>query len=472
MRSVQTPTRAGTRLSAADLNAIGTSIQGTVLTPESPGYDEARTLWNAMIDRRPAAIAQCANADDVARAVRFAADRNLLVAIKGGGHNIAGNASCDGGLMIDLSRMKAVRVGPLARTVKVEPGATLGDVDRETQRFALATPLGINSTTGVAGLTLGGGFGWLSRGFGLTIDNLVSADVVLADGSQLTASESENPDLFWAIRGGGGNFGVVTSFEFRLHDVGPQVFAGLVVHPLVAAADVLRFHREYMKQTPDQFTCWFVMRQAPPLPTVPAEYHGKEILALAMCYPGSLEEGERLARPLREFSRPVADMVGPQPYTEWQKVLDPLLAPGMRNYWKSNEFVEVTDDLIEVLIDAAMRLPDPQCEIAFGQVGRATSRVAADATAFGRRDAQYIMNVHGRWADAAKDEECIAWARELFRATAPFATGSAYVNFMTEEEQDRVKAAYGSNYPRLAALKKQYDPNNLFRMNQNIKPAA
>ncbi len=465
-------TRAGAFLSAADLSALETGVKGKILTSDSAGYDAARTLWNAMIDRRPAAILQCETPADVAAAVRFAAVRDLLVAVRGGGHNIAGNAACDGGLMIDLSRMKAVQVNASNRTARVQAGATLADVDAETQKAGLATPLGINSTTGVAGLTLGGGFGWLSRRLGLTIDNLLSVDIVTADGAQLVASESENSDLFWAIRGGGGNFGIVTSFEFRLHEIGPQVLAGLVIHPLVAARDVLAFHREYMKKMPDEFVCWFVMRQAPPLPTVPAEFHGKEILALALCYSGAVNDGERLAKPLREFGRPVADMVGVVPYAEWQKVLDPLLAPGMRNYWKSNEFVEVTDGLVEVLMDYAMRLPDPQSEIACAQLGRAVGRVPADRTAYGHRDAQYVMNVHGRWADPAKDEACIAWARDLLRATTPFATGSVYVNFMTEDDQDRVKAAYGGNYARLAALKQRYDPTNLFRMNQNIQPAG
>jgi FAD/FMN-containing dehydrogenase len=472
MRSVQTPTRGDTTLSASDLNSLAATVQGNVLTPGSPTYDTARTLWNAMIDRRPAAIVQCATVDDVARAVRFGAERQLLIAVRGGGHNIAGLASCDNGLVIDLSPMRAVHVDQGARTVRVGAGATLGDVDRETQRFGLATPLGINSTTGVAGLTLGGGFGWLSRRLGLTIDNLVSADVVLANGSRVTASESEHPDLFWAIRGGGGNFGIVTSFEFRVHAVGPQVLAGLIVHPLVAARDVLGFYREYAKQMPDELACWLVMRLAPPLPAVPVEFHGKEILALAVCYSGEFAEGERLAKPLREFGRPVADMVGPQEFAMWQMLLDPMLTPGMRNYWKSNEFTELPDGLIDVLVDHAMRLPDPQCEIAMAQLGGAVGRVPADRTAYGHRDAQFVMNVHGRWADAAKDKACIAWARDLFRASAPYATGSVYVNFLAEDERERVKAAYGSNYPRLAALKNRYDADNLFRMNHNIEPAV
>ncbi len=472
MASIQTPTPTQrTTVPAADLNALATRIQGTVLTPDSPTYDAARTLWNAMIDRRPAVIVQCAAPEDVVQAVRFGAERNLLVAIRGGGHNIAGNACCDDGLMIDMSPMKRVVVDESNRTARVEAGATLGVVDAETQRYGLATPLGINSTTGVAGLTLGGGFGWLSRRYGLTIDNLQSADVVTADGTRVTASESSNPDLFWAIRGGGGNFGVVTSFTFRLHQVGPQVVAGLVVHPLGSAREVLAFHQGYMKMMPDEFTCWFVMRQAPPLPTIPAEYHGKEILVLAPCYCGTVADGERLTKPLREFGRPVADMVAPVPYAQWQTALDPLLTPGMRNYWKSNEFVGISDGLADVLVDAAMRLPDPQTEIACAQLGRAVTAVPADATAYGHRDGEYVMNIHGRWADPAKDDACRQWARDLAAATAPFATGSVYVNFLTDDE-NRVKAAYGSNYARLAAVKQQYDPTNLFRMNHNILPAG
>jgi len=404
--------------------------------------------------------------------VRLAAAHGLLVSVRGGGHNIAGNAVCDGGLMIDLSAMNAVQVDAATRTARVGPGATLGDLDRATQAHALATPTGINSTTGIAGLTLGGGFGWLSRSLGLTIDNLMSADVVIADGALVRASAAEHPDLFWGIRGGGGNFGVVTSFEFRLHPVGPEVLSGLVVHPLDAAGGVLRFYREFLKTTPDEFVCWFVLRKAPPLPFLPSEWHGREVLVLAMCYSGSLADGERIARPLRSFGRPIADVVAPHPFTAWQAVLDPLLTPGMRNYWKSHDFLELSDGLIDVLTDHARRLPDPQTEIAFAQLGGAVSRVSAAATAYTHRDAQFVLNVHGRWADPAKDAACVAWARQLFQATTPFATGGAYVNFLTQEEQGRVPAAYGSNYARLVALKQQYDPGNLFRVNQNIGPEA
>jgi FAD/FMN-containing dehydrogenase len=463
---------AGSKLDETTLAAFKAGLRGALTHPQSAEYDSARTIWNAMIDRRPALIARCAGVADVMRAVDFARQNNLVLAVRGGGHNIAGNALCDGGLVIDLSAMKSVRVDPAARTARVEAGATLGEFDAEAQAFGLATPLGINSTTGVAGLTLGGGFGWLSRKLGLSIDNLLSADVVTAAGKLVQASERENPDLFWAIRGGGGNFGVVTSFEFRLHPVGPNVLSGLVVHPLDAARDVLRFYRDFIETTPDEFVCWMVMRKAPPLPFLAPEWHGKEILALAMCYSGDLAEGERVAKPLRSFGKPLADVVGPTPYVAWQQVLDPLLAPGMRNYWKSHDFRGLDDGLIDVLIEHARHIPDPQTEIAFAQLGGAVSRVPQAATAYTHRDARFVMNVHGRWADPAGDADCIGWARELFRAATPFATGGAYVNFLTQDEQDRVGAAYGDNYQRLVAVKNKYDPSNLFSVNQNIRPTV
>jgi FAD/FMN-containing dehydrogenase len=459
-------------LDDAAVGRLRSSISGPLLMQGSPRYDAARTVWNAMIDRSPALIVQCASAADVSAAVRFASAHGLVIAVRGGGHNIAGNAVCDGGLMVDLSPMKAVRVDAARRTAWVEPGVTLGEFDAEAQKSALATPLGINSTTGVAGLTLGGGFGWLSRLLGLTIDNLLGAEVVLASGDKVRVSERENPDLFWAIRGGGGNFGVVTGFEFRLHAIGPEVLSGLVVHPLAAARDVLRFYRDFVTSAPEEFVCWFVMRQAPPLPFLAPEWHGREILALAVCYSGDLAEGERVCKPLRAYGSAIADVVGPHSYIGWQQVLDPLLTPGARNYWKSHNFCELSDGLIDVFIDAAGKIPDPQSEIAFAQLGGAVSRVAADATAYTNRDAQFVLNVHGRWADPARDAACVAWARDLFAAAAPFATGGAYVNFLTQEEGDRVPAAYGLNYGRLVQLKREYDPDNLFRTNQNIRPGA
>ena len=471
--TVRTVDGGQTTISLSALEQLRKAVTGHVLNAASPGYDEARTVWNGMIDRRPALVIRCHRADDVVRGVRFAREHRAMLAVRGGGHDIAGNAVCDAGLQIDLSPMKTVRIDRDTRTAHVGPGATLADFDTEAQRYGLATPLGINSTTGVAGLTLGGGFGWLSRSLGLTIDNLLEAEIVTAEGERVRASAVENPDLFWATRGGGGNFGVVTDFHFRLHPVGPTVLAGLIVHPLDAAGKVLRYYREFIATTPEEFVCWFVMRQAPPLPFLAQEWHGKEILALAVCYSGpSIAEGERIAKPLRSFGSPIADLVGPNPYTAWQTILDPLLTPGARNYWKSHDFREVSNGLIDTLVKYAGRIPDPQTEIAVAQLGGAVSRVPPAATAYTHRDGQFVMNVHGRWSDRAKDASCIAWARELFAAATPFATGGVYVNFLTQEEGDRVRAAYGSNYDRLVALKDRYDPTNLFQVNQNIRPAV
>ncbi len=459
-----------TALDSELIDDLAAHLPGRLLTATSPDYDRSRTVWNGMIDRHPGLIACCSNSADVAAVVRFARIHDLLISVRGGGHNIAGTAVCDGGLMLDLSSMATVEVDPRRRIARVGGGATLADFDRAAQAFGLATPLGINSTTGVAGLTLGGGFGWLSRRLGLTIDQLLSVDVVAADGTIIRANEREHPDLFWAIRGGGGNFGVVTCFEFRLHPIGPEVLAGLVIHPLASANEVLRFYRDFLPTTPEELSCWFVLRKAPPAPFVPTEWHGKEVLVLAFCWSGDLEGGPRTIAPLREFGTPLLDMVAPQPYIDWQCALDPLLSAGFRNYWKSHDFLELSDGLIDVLLQYAARLPDPNSEIAFAQLGGAVSRVAPDATAYTHRDAQFVLNVHGRWEDPANDAECVGWARSLFQAAAPFATGGAYVNFLTQEEGDRIRAVYGSNYDRLVQIKERYDPTNLFRSNQNIQP--
>jgi len=456
---------------ADGLERFRSSLHGPLLAPQSPGYDQARTIWNAMIDRRPALIVRCTDATDVVQAVRFAREHGMTLAVRGGGHNVAGTAVCDGGLMIDLSPMAQVQVDPDARTARVGGGALLSDFDREAQKHALAIPLGINSTTGVAGLTLGGGFGWLSRRYGLTIDSLLSADVVTAAGDVVRASESENPDLFWAIRGGGGNFGVVTSFEFRLHEVGPEVLSGLVIHPLDDAGGVIRFCRDFIRTAPEEMVCWIVLRKAPPAPFIPAEWHGREIVVLAMCYSGKdLDEGARIAAPLRGYGRPVVDVVAPQPYTAWQQALDPLLGPGARNYWKSRNATELSDGLIDTCIDFARTLPDPQTDIGLLLVGGAVSRVSPTATAYASRDAEWVLNIHGRWADHSGDDAGISWTRRLFDAAAPFASGGAYVNFMTLDEDERIRACYGENYDRLVAIKARWDPTNLFHGNQNIKP--
>lgn len=446
-------------------------FRGEVLLPADQGYDEARQIWNAMIDRKPAVIARCASPDDVVAAVRFASEQNLLVSIRGGGHNIAGNAVCDDGLMIDLSRMKRVQVDPDARRASVEPGCTLADFDAAAQACGLATPLGINSTTGVAGLTLGGGFGWLSRKYGMTVDNLLCADVVTADGRQIRASETENDDLFWGLRGGGGNFGVVTGFEFRLHPIGPDVLSGLIAFPFDQAKSVLTQFARFTETMPDELSVWLVARKAPPLPFLPADVHGKEIVVLALCYAGDPADGEKLIEPLRGFGTAHGEHIGVQPYVAWQQAFDPLLAPGARNYWKSHNFSQLSDGAIDAIIEYAGTLPSPHCEIFVGTIGGQTARVAPEAMAYSSRDALYVMNVHARWESAAEDERCIAWAREFFARSQPFASGGAYINFLTQDESDRIEFAYGATYQRLVEIKKKYDPTNLFRMNQNIEPA-
>jgi FAD/FMN-containing dehydrogenase len=377
---------------------------------------------------------------------------------------------CDGGIMISLARMKSVKVDPKAKRVWVEPGVTLGDLDNETQAYGLAVPVGINSTTGVGGLTLGGGFGWLSRKHGLTIDSLISVDVVTTAGDFVRASADENPDLFWGIRGGGGNFGIVTSFEFQLHPVGPEVMAGLIVHPFSDAGDVLRYYRDFAARAPDELSVWVVMRKAPPLPFLPEDVHGTEVVILAALYAGDMAEGEKALAPLRAFGNPIADVISPHPFTGFQAAFDPLLTPGVRNYWKSHDFLELSDDLLDTLIKYVGTLPDPQCEVFIAQMGGATNRIAPDATAYRHRDAEFIMNVHGRWENASDDDRCVGWCRELFDAATPYATGGVYVNFMTEEEEQRVAEAYGDSYQRLVDLKNKYDPNNMLRLNQNIRP--
>ncbi len=470
--SLMTLERDKAMVTGSSVEALAAGLQGSLLASGDAGYDEARTIWNAMIDRRPGLIVRCAAAADVAKAVRFARDNGLLLAVRGGGHNIAGNAVCDGGLMIDLSQMKSVRVDAAARKAVVQPGATLADVDRETQAVGLALPMGINSTTGIAGLTLGGGFGWITRKFGLTIDSLLAAEVVTAEGETVRASADENPDLFWGLRGGGGNFGVVTSFEFKLHKVGPEVLAGLVVHPFAEAEAVLKEYRQVVAGAPDELTCWVVMRQAPPLPFLPKEWHGKEVLILAMCYCGDPGDGERATAALRSIGKPIADVVGPNPFAGWQQAFDPLLTPGARNYWKSHDLTELSGAALGVLLSAVKALPGHECEVFLAHVGGQADRVAADATAFPQRNAHFVMNVHTRWQDAGDDAAFIGWARKLFDAMKPHAAGTAYVNFMPDDEGGRVEDAYGRNYKRLASIKKRYDPRNLFRMNQNVKPAA
>lgn len=452
------------------IEKLRSKVKRRIVLPGDPGYDEVRKIWNAMIDRRPAVIVQCAEADDVPHAISFARENGLEISIRGAGHNIAGNALCNDGLMIDFSNMKNVRVDAAKRCAYVEPGTTLADFDAAVQKYGLATPVGINSTTGISGLTLGGGFGWLTRKYGMTIDNLISADVITSAGKKIRASENENTDLFWAIRGGGGNFGVVTRYEFKLRPVGTEILAGLLVFPFKQARQVLTQYREFIESIPDDLSVWAVLRQAPPLPFLPDYVHGKEVVILAIFHAGDVNQGKNLIEPLRHFGDPLGEHIGTQPYTEWQKVFDPLLTPGARNYWKSHNLTVLHDGALDTMIEFAGKLPSPQCEIFIGLLAGAASRVSADSMAYANRNTKFVLNVHGRWDRAADDERCIAWAREFFKASAPCASGSVYVNFMTEEEVDRVAVAYGSNYDRLVQIKRKYDPENVFHLNQNIKP--
>ena len=460
-----------TNVQARKIEELKGGFRGEILLPNDGAYESTRKIWNAMIDKRPAVIARCATTSDVVCGVNFARDNGLLLAVRGGGHNIAGNAMCDDGIVIDLSQMKAASVDLDTHRVTIEGGATLADLDAATQAHGLATPVGINSTTGVAGLTLGGGFGWLSRKHGMTVDNFESAEVVTAAGEVVRASATEQPDLFWALRGGSGNFGVVTRFEFRLHPVGPDVLSGLIVYPISEAKSVLQQYRDFLAKAPDELSVWTVLRKAPPLPFLPEEVHGKGIVVLALLYVGDPKQGEPLIEPLRKFGASLGEHVGVQPYVAWQQAFDPLLTPGARNYWKSHNFSTLKDGLFDAVIEYIGKLPSPQCEIFFGAIGGATTRPTPDSTAYAHRDAKFVMNVHGRWEDPADDKRCIGWARDFFNASAPLASGGVYVNFLTADEVDRVRSAYGPNYDRLAQVKRKYDPDNLFRMNQNIEPA-
>lgn len=473
MRTVQVTTNTGEPgfLDEAAVAGFRASLKGEIVFSGDEGYDQARTIWNGMIDRRPAVIVRCGDADDVAHSVNLARYHDILLAVRGGGHNVAGNAVCGGGLVIDLSAMKAIEIDTARREARVEPGCLLGELDQATQAHGLATPGGIVSTTGVSGLTLGGGFGWLSRKFGLSVDNLISAEVVTADGEKLTASASENPDLFWGIRGGGGNFGVVTSFRFRLHEVGPQIYAGLIVQPFSEARDFMRFHRDFAAAAPDELSVWLVVRHAPPLPFLPASVHGQLVLVVAFLFLGDPAEGERLMKPVREFGTPLGAHVGIASFTGWQKGFDPLNTPGARNYWKSCNLNDLNDGAIDTMIEYAQQFPSPQCEIFIPHLAGAVSRVPADATAYGHRDTPFLVNVHTRWESPADDRRCVSWARALFDATRPYSAGSVYVNFISDEGAERVHDAYPqATWERLVDLKTQYDPNNLFRLNQNIKP--
>ncbi|MEN8141676.1 MAG: FAD-binding oxidoreductase [Thermodesulfobacteriota bacterium] len=446
-------------------------FRGKILLPETEGYDEARLIWNGMFHRRPAVIARCLGTSDVIKAVNFGRDQNLTISVKGGGHNSAGTAVCDDGLMIDLSLMRRVLVDKSKKTVRVDGGALLGDVDYETQLHGLAVSAGIVSHTGVGGLTLGGGFGWLSRKHGLSIDNLLAAEVVTADGRLLTASSEENPDLFWALRGGGGNFGIVTSFEYQCAEIGTKVYSGLIVKKFADARKYLQFYRDYVRNMPDEMTIWTVMRHAPPLPFLPPDLHGKMVVVIPFVWLGEEERGAELIKPLQEITESLGEQIGLTPWTSWQSLFDGLVAHGARNYWKSHHLRELSDECITEIVAYAGKLPTEECEVFIPHMEGVASRVAEKDTAFAHRKTPFLLNIHTRWQDVDDDERCLAWARAIHGATEAFAQG-VYVNFLSDEGESRVKAAYSQEvWDRLVALKSKYDPDNIFRMNQNIKPA-
>ncbi len=442
--------------------ALKSALRGALLTPAHSEYDGARKVFNAMIDKRPAAIARCTGAADVITCVNFAREHDLSVSVRGGGHGVAGKAVSEGGLMIDLSEMKGIRVDAARRTAHAQPGLRLGEFDRETQAFGLATTLGMISNTGIAGLTLGGGIGWLNGKHGLACDNLLSVDVVTADGRFLTASASENEDLFWGVRGGSGNFGIVTSFEYQLHTVGP-VLGGMVLHELSKAKDVLRFFDEFSQVCPDELSTCALCVTAP---------DGNRVIATAACYCGPLEEAERALKPLRTFGSPLADMIQPMKYAEMQSFFDAGLPPGQWHYWKSNFVRRLSQDAIETIMRHLATVPSPLTALFLQQMHGAASRVGQTETAFVHRRDQYDFIVPSIWTDPADSEKNIKWTRELWEAMQPFVEQTVYVNNLGEEGDERVRAAYGPNYDRLVSLKNKYDPTNFFRANQNIKPAS
>jgi FAD/FMN-containing dehydrogenase len=461
--TLELPVNPAAELDDAAIEGLRASLGGSVLRPGDAGYDEARTIFNAMIDRHPALIARCTTTGDVVKAVTFGREHGLIVSVRGGGHNVAGNAVCEGGLMIDLTPMKGIRVDAAAQTVRAQAGLTWREFDRETQAFGLATTGGAISSTGIAGLTLGGGFGWLGRSYGMACDNLISADVVLADGSVVTASADEHADLFWGIRGGGGNFGIVTSFEFRLHPVGP-ILGGLMLYPFARAKDVLRALRDFNQTTPDALSVFGGLLTSP---------EGDRLVGCIVCYNGPIEEGERLLRPLREQTSPMVDMVGPIRYEQMQTLLDEALPFGLQNYWKSEFLKGLPDAAIDTLVDHFAQAPSPLTQIIIEQFGGAYRRVASNENAFSHRDFDYNFVIISRWVDPADAEPNIQWARGLWNAIQPFAAGVVYVNYLEggEEGASRIRSAYAQNYDRLVSLKSTYDPMNFFRMNQNIQPA-
>ena len=458
-------------LPANDVEAFASRLRGDLLTPDSAGYDDARSIWNAMIDRRPALIARCANTADVVASVNFAREHGLLNSVRSGGHNIAGQAVCDDGLMIDLSQLNAVMVDPAAGIARAQAGCTLGDIDRETQAHSLAAVLGFVSTTGAAGVTLGGGFGYMTRKYGWTCDNLRSMQVVTAEGKIVTASDDENADLFWALRGGGGNFGIVTGFEHRAYPVGPEIYSGPIAWRGEDAADVIEFIRTFAADAPPELTCVVGLRLAPPAPWLPAEMHGKPITLVIACHTGSVEQAERDLAPLEAFGSPVGSAIGLKPYTAQQSMLDPTQPAGRRYYCKSDYLPEIASGADPVLLEHFEKIASPHSAILLFQLHGKLNTLPEDHCAAGARDTRWIVNIAGSWESPDDDATNVAWARDCWEAMRPFSTGSAYINFMTEDETDeRTKQGYGKNHARLQEIKGKWDPGNLFRHNKNIAP--
>lgn len=459
-------------IAAGAVDTLRAALRGRLITAHDPDYDLARTLYNAMADRRPALIVRAANVADVRQAVNFAREQNVLLAVRGGGHNVAGLGGCDGGLVIDLGDMDGVRVDPSRRRAWVEGGAVWGQVDHASHAFGLATPSGIISTTGVGGLTLGGGFGHLSRHYGLSCDNLRAADIITADGQFRTVSEEQEPDLFWAIRGGGGNFGVVTSFEFALHPV-DTVYGGPIFYDVRHTEELLRAYREYMRQAPDEVSAFFSFHQGPPAPFIPEPLHFVPMVAIVVCYSGGdLARGAELIQPLREVVPPLVDLCGPIPYPTLNSLFDAIYAPGLHHYWKSDYVPRLTDEAIAVHGVYGPQVPSLQSTMHLYPQTGAIGRVAAEATAYAQREMEYVYNVVAIDADPANMPRDMDWMRRYTEALRSYSAAGGYVNFlMPDEGQARVKATYGPNYERLAEIKVRYDPTNLFRVNQNIEPA-
>jgi FAD/FMN-containing dehydrogenase len=469
----RTPTKAARSVKRTELDSLRASIRGELVLPSDDAYETARRVWNAFIDKRPALIARCTGVTDVVRAVEFAQKHRLSVAVRGGGHNVAGLGTCDGGIVIDLSAMRGIALDLVRRRATAQPGATWGDLDHETQAYGLATTGGMVSTTGIAGLTLGGGIGWLMRKHGSACDNLLAAEVVTAGGRVVRASADENSDLFWGIRGGGGNFGIVTSFEFRLHPVGPMIIGGPIFYPADQAGELLGFYGEWVKGVPDELTTAVSLATAPAAPFLPTSIHGKRVAAVVVCFAGELRDAAAVLRPLREFGSPVADLICPMSYEAIQTSVDSDWGPGAHNYFKSAYMERMDDAAIETILRWHARVESPLSEIHLHHMGGAVARVAEGETAFGHRSAPYLLNVLARWTDPARSQANIDWVRNTYASMTPFGTGGVYVNFLGQEGDDRVRAAYGGDtYGRLVKLKNTYDPTNLFRINQNVPPTT